>query len=97
MTADRYVTLAEVKEMLEAEAEDRVFTPEQKLALEHAKTVGIIKGIRLSIEVGVNFFESAPHRIMFLVPTELVGINKMARSNPAADDPGEETVAARKS
>ncbi len=38
MTQDRYVTLAEVKEMLEAEAETREFTPEQKLALEHART-----------------------------------------------------------
>jgi len=38
MNKDRYVTLAEVKEMLEAESETREFTPEQKLALEHAKT-----------------------------------------------------------
>ena len=37
MSKDRYVTLAEVKEMLEAEAESREFTPEQRLAFEHAK------------------------------------------------------------
>ena len=45
MSKDRYVTLAEVKEMLEAEAESREFTPEQKLALEHAK------GAKISAEL----------------------------------------------
>ncbi|MBN1109840.1 MAG: hypothetical protein JXA45_03675 [Methanomassiliicoccales archaeon] len=44
MTTDQYVTLAEVKEMLDAESQDREFTPEQKLALEHAK------GAKLSAE-----------------------------------------------
>jgi DNA-directed RNA polymerase subunit F len=44
MTTDQYVTLAEVKEMLDTESLDREFTPEQKLALEHAK------GAKLSAE-----------------------------------------------
>jgi len=33
MTKDRYVTLAEVKEMLEAEADSREFTPEPEAGL----------------------------------------------------------------
>lgn len=36
MSEERYVTLAEVKEMLQAEAEIRELSPEQKLALDQA-------------------------------------------------------------
>jgi DNA-directed RNA polymerase subunit F len=78
MTADRYVTLAEVKEMLEAEAEDRVFTPEQKLALEHAKgaklSAKLAKELRaklLELEfIGdMNTSEQVAVKITDLMPT----------------------------
>jgi DNA-directed RNA polymerase subunit F len=36
MSEERYVSLAEVKEMLETESEKRELTPEQKLSLDHA-------------------------------------------------------------
>jgi DNA-directed RNA polymerase subunit F len=36
MTGERYVPLAEVKDMLEKESELRQLTPEQKIALDHS-------------------------------------------------------------
>ncbi|QLH74669.1 MAG: RNA polymerase [Methanomassiliicoccales archaeon] len=36
MSEERYVSLAEVKEMLETELKQRELTPEQKLSLDHA-------------------------------------------------------------
>jgi len=36
MSEERYVSLAEVKEMLETETTKRELTPEQKLSLDHA-------------------------------------------------------------
>ena len=38
----RYVTLPEVKSMLEREEKKREFTYEQKLALQHAKTFAVL-------------------------------------------------------
>ena len=78
MPKDRYVTLAEVKEMLEAEAESREFTPEQKLAFEHAKGAKMsaeqareLKGKLLELEfVGdLNNAEAVAVKITDLLPT----------------------------
>ncbi|HQN75492.1 MAG TPA: hypothetical protein PLR51_00265 [Methanomassiliicoccales archaeon] len=78
MSKDRYVTLAEVKEMLEAEAESREFTPEQKLALEHAKGAKIsakeareLKGKLLELEfvADLNNAEAVAVKITDLLPT----------------------------
>jgi DNA-directed RNA polymerase subunit F len=43
MSEERYVSLAEVKEMLETESEKRELTPEQKLSLDHASKFAKIK------------------------------------------------------
>ncbi|MCX6650303.1 MAG: hypothetical protein NT131_01390 [Methanomassiliicoccales archaeon] len=78
MTADRYVTLAEVKEMLEVEAKDREFTPEQKLALEHAKGAKLsaakakelrAKLLELDFIDDMNTSEIVAVKITDLVPT----------------------------
>ncbi len=39
MSSDHYVTLAEVKEMLDAEAADHELTPEQRYALDHVNKI----------------------------------------------------------
>lgn len=39
MSEERYVTLSEVKELLEGSAEQRELAPDQKLALDHAQKV----------------------------------------------------------
>lgn len=39
MPEERYVTLAEVKELLESAADQRELSPDQKLALDHAQKV----------------------------------------------------------
>jgi DNA-directed RNA polymerase subunit F len=39
MSEERYVTLAEVKELLEGSADQRELAPDQKLALDHAQKV----------------------------------------------------------
>jgi len=76
MTKDRYVTLAEVKEMLEAES--REFTPEQKLALEHARTAKLsaeqareLKGKLLELEFvrDLNNAEAVAVKITDIIPT----------------------------
>jgi DNA-directed RNA polymerase subunit F len=78
MTADRFVTLAEVKDMLEAEAEGREFTPEQRLALEHARTAKLnaeqakeLKAKLLELEfIGdMNTSEQVSTKITDLMPT----------------------------
>ncbi len=78
MTADRYVTLAEVKEMLQAESEGREFTTEQKLALEHARiaklTVEQAKELRAKL-TAIDFIsematsEQVAVKITDLLPT----------------------------
>lgn len=76
MSKDRYVTLAEVKEMLEAES--REFTPEQKLALEHARTAKLsaeqareLKGKLLELEFvrDLNNAEAVAVKITDIIPT----------------------------
>ena len=78
MPKDRYVTLAEVKELLEAEADSREFTPEQKLALEHAKGAKMgaeqareLKGKLLELEfvADLNNAEAVAVKITDLLPT----------------------------
>lgn len=78
MSKDRYLTLAEVKEMLEAEAESREFTPEQKLALEHAKGAKIsadearelkAKLLELEFVADLNNAEAVAVKITDLMPT----------------------------
>ena len=78
MSKDHYVTLTEIKEMLEAEAESREFTPEQKLALEHAKGTKIsakeareLKGKLLELEfvADLNNAEAVAVKITDLLPT----------------------------
>ncbi|MDD1772880.1 MAG: hypothetical protein LUQ09_08170 [Methanomassiliicoccales archaeon] len=75
MTADRYVTLAEVKEMLETET--REFTPEQKLAMEHARTAKLnatqareLKGKLLALDFisEMNTSEQVAVKITDLMP-----------------------------
>ena len=78
MSKDRYVTLAEVKEMLEAEAGSREFTPEQRLALEHAKGAKMsaeqareLKGklLELKFVADLNNAEAVAVKITDLLPT----------------------------
>ncbi len=78
MSKDRYVTLAEVKEMLEAESEGREFTPEQKLALEHAKTAQlnseqsrelVDKLLELEFIADLNNAEGVAVKISDIMPT----------------------------
>jgi DNA-directed RNA polymerase subunit F len=78
MTADRFVTLAEVKEMLEDESERREFTPEQKLALEHARGAKLTakdakelraKLLELDFISDMNTSEQVAVKITDLLPT----------------------------
>ncbi|HOO03327.1 MAG TPA: hypothetical protein PLJ11_01230 [Methanomassiliicoccales archaeon] len=78
MSKDRYVTLAEVKEMLEAESKAREFTPEQKLALEHAKDTKLSakearelveKLLELEFIADLNNAEAVAVKITDLLPT----------------------------
>ena len=65
-------------------------------ALQYAKARGVIEGIRMAIEVPVDSLEPFPDGIVFLVPTELVGIDKVTRGDTSDDDPGQESVTAGK-
>jgi len=42
MPEERYVTLSEVKQLLEEASESRELTPDQKLALDHAQKVAVL-------------------------------------------------------
>ena len=63
MSEERYVTLAEVKELLESSEGSRELTPDQKLAMDHAQKVAKLpadKARELQAELaGLGFISEA--------------------------------------
>ncbi|MDW5562194.1 MAG: RNA polymerase Rpb4 family protein [Methanomassiliicoccus sp.] len=61
MPEERYVTLSEVKQLLEEASQTRELTPDQKLALDHAQKVAVLppeKANELQAELGKLGFVS---------------------------------------
>lgn len=77
MSEERYVTLAEVKDMLEAQARDRELSPEQKISLDQAN-----KNVKLSLDKAKKLVIEL--RGLGFVPEALAA--KMADLLPANND-----------
>ncbi|MCE5295618.1 MAG: RNA polymerase Rpb4 family protein [Euryarchaeota archaeon] len=76
MSEERYVSLAEVKEMLETESAKRELTPEQKLSLDHASKfakIEVKKARKLREELcEIDFIAPAmAAKIVDLMPTHV--------------------------
>jgi DNA-directed RNA polymerase subunit F len=91
MSDDRYVTLAEVKEMLDAQAEKRELSPEQKISLDQANKnvkVSAEKAKKLVKELRELGFVSEAHaaKITDLMPTHIDDIRVLfAKERTAVD------------
>jgi DNA-directed RNA polymerase subunit F len=91
MSDDRYVTLAEVKEMLDAQAEDRELSPEQKIALDHVNKnvkVSAHKAQKLVKELRELSFVSEAHavKVADLMPTHIDDIRVLFAKERSAVD-----------
>ena len=61
MPEERYVTLAEVKQLLEEASEGRELTPDQKLAMDHAqKVAALTPGKARELQADLRSWGSCP-------------------------------------
>jgi DNA-directed RNA polymerase subunit F len=79
MPEERYVTLAEVKQLLEEAAEARELTPDQKASLDHAEKVARLtteKAKELQAELGKLGFvpDSLCAKIADVLPTHPIDV-----------------------
>lgn len=74
MPEERYVTLSEVKQLLEASSQSRELTPDQRLALDHAQKVARLdldkaKNLQADLQKLGFVTEALSVKIVDLMPT----------------------------